>query len=156
MVAKKKSGAKKAAAHPSFAAMITTSLVGLKGFQKMSRHAIAASVKSANGVENRVALNRALKSMAGKGLLTTVKGSYRLAPGAKKAPKKKKTKKKKKAKKPKKKKPKKKKKAKKPKKKKAAKKKKAPKKKKAAKKKKAPKKKVTKKKTVTKKKVAKK
>ena len=83
MVAKKKAAKKAAPSHPTYAAMITKALADLKGFQKKSRFAIAASVKANFRVENRVALNRSLKAMAGKNLLTTVKVSYRLAPGAK-------------------------------------------------------------------------
>ena len=91
-----KKGAKKAAAHPPFAAMIAKSLADLKGFAKMSRFAIAASIKSNFNTENKVALNRALKNGVAKGQLTAVKGSFKLAPGAKKVKKTKKKKKKKK------------------------------------------------------------
>ena len=69
MVAKKKAG-KKAAAHPPFAAMIANALKDCKGFQKMSRQAIAKSISSNyKGTSNTKALGRALKSGVAKGTL---------------------------------------------------------------------------------------
>ena len=56
----------------------------LKGFGKMSRVAIAKSIQANYAVANAGALRRALKSGVAKGELTAIKGSYRLAPGARK------------------------------------------------------------------------
>jgi len=100
---KKTTKKSKGASHPPFAAMIAKALANLKGFQKMSRQQVAQFIKTNFGAENRAALNRALKAAVSAGKVTQMKGSYKLAPGAKKSPKKKSVKKTKKKKSPKKK-----------------------------------------------------
>ena len=84
----------KKSVRPPFAVMISKALGDLRGFAKMSRFAIAKSIKANYGAENAAALRRALRTGVAIGQLTAIKGSFRLAPGARQKPKKKVSKKK--------------------------------------------------------------
>ena len=79
----------KKSVNPPFAVMISKALGDLKGFAKMSRFAIAKSVKANYGADNAHALRRALRTGVASGQLTAIKGSFRLAPGKREKPKKK-------------------------------------------------------------------
>ncbi|EER10116.1 hypothetical protein Pmar_PMAR010399, partial [Perkinsus marinus ATCC 50983] len=61
-----KSG-KKSAAHPNYSVMIKQALTTCKGFQKMSRQAVLSFIKQNFGVENKAALNKALKALVDAG-----------------------------------------------------------------------------------------
>ena len=82
----KKSASKKGtvgSSHPSYVDMVKKALATCRGFQKMSRQAVSSFIKSNYGVDNKVALNKALKSLVESGSVTQAKASYKLAPGVK-------------------------------------------------------------------------
>ncbi|KAF4648092.1 hypothetical protein FOL47_003736 [Perkinsus chesapeaki] len=71
----------KSAGHPNYSAMVRQALTTCKGFQKMSRQAILSFIKQNYGVENKTALNKALKSLVDAGHVSQAKASYKLAAG---------------------------------------------------------------------------
>lgn len=78
----------------SYNDMVIAALSQLKGFQKASRSKIAVFLSTNFGATSKVALKKALQALVKAGTVTTVKGSFKLAPGAKPQPKKKSSKKK--------------------------------------------------------------
>ncbi|KAF4678150.1 Core component of nucleosome [Perkinsus olseni] len=78
----------KSAAHPNYSAMVKQALTTCKGFQKMSRQAILSFIKQNYGVENKTALNKALKGLVDAGHVSQAKASYKLAAGQRVAEKK--------------------------------------------------------------------
>ncbi|EER07735.1 Histone H5A, putative [Perkinsus marinus ATCC 50983] len=67
--------------HPTYSEMVRNALSTCRGFQKMSRQAVSAFIKSNYGVDNRTALNKSLKALVETGIVSQAKASYKLAAG---------------------------------------------------------------------------